>query len=155
MIAPPDPVARTDRWALAAAVAVTTTGALHLVAALEHLGHDVRFAAFFLGVGAVQACVGPGLYRGARPLRASAVLAATVALLLAYLYSRTVGLQIGPHADRPEDPDAVGLAVVVCELVTVAAVAALLPARSRAWAVNAVFVTGLGVWGLWLSGVVA
>lgn len=143
---------RTDRWAVTAAAAVTTTGALHLVAALAHLGHDVRFAAFFLGVGAVQACVGPGLYRGARPGRALAVLGATVVLLVAYLHSRTVGLQIGPHADRPEDPDAIGLAVVVCELVTVAAVAALLPPRLRARAVDAVFVAGLGVWGLWLSG---
>jgi hypothetical protein len=146
---------RTDRWTLAAAAVVTLAGALHLVAALEHLGHDVRFAVFFLGVGAAQVGVGPSLRRGMAPAAAVTVLAGSVGLVLLYLYSRTIGLHVGPHADRPEDPDALGLAVVACELVAVAAVAALLPPRGRARVVNAVFAVGIGVWGLWLSGALA
>jgi hypothetical protein len=146
---------RTDRWTLAAAAVVTLAGALHLVAALEHLGHDVRFAVFFLGVGAAQVAAGPSLRRGMAPAAAVTVLAGSVGLVLLYLYSRTIGLHVGPHADRPEDPDALGLAVVACELVAVAAVAALLPPRGRARVVNAVFAVGIGVWGLWLSGALA
>jgi hypothetical protein len=154
LTSPAAPV-RTDRWTLAAAAVVTLAGALHLVAALEHLGHDVRFAVFFLGVGAAQVAAGPSLRRGMAPAAAVTVLAGSVGLVLLYLYSRTIGLQVGPHADRPEDPDALGLAVVACELVAVAAVAALLPPRGRARVVNAVFAVGLGVWGLWLSGALA
>lgn len=151
----PSVVRAPGRLPVVAAAAVTTAGALHLVAALGHLAHDVRYAVFFLGVGLAQACLGPRLRGGTGPASGLAAVAATVALVVLYALSRTLVLVDGPHADRPEDPDAVGTAVVVCELVAVAAIAALLPPRWRAVAVNGVLAAGLGMWVLWASGVLA
>lgn len=142
------------RWADAAALGLVVAGACHLLTALEHLTHDVRFAVFFLAAGVVQVCLGPGLRRRARPAVVAAALAGTVGLLLLYLVSRTVALELGPHADRPEDPDPLGTVVVVAELVAVAALPALLPPRGRAVALNAVLAVGVAVWLAWFAGII-
>lgn len=142
------------RWADAAALGMVVAGACHLLAALEHLTHDVRFAVFFLAAGVVQVCLGPGLRRRPRPAVVAAALAGTVGLLLLYLLSRTVALELGPHADRPEDPDPLGTVVVVAELLTVAALPALLPPRGRALALNAVLAVGVAVWLAWFAGII-
>lgn len=140
------------RWPLVTACAVTVAGALHLLAALDHLHHDPVFVGFFVVVGVAQAATGPGLHGPVRPRTALLTMAFTVALILAYVYSRTVGLHIGPHADRPEAPDVLGIVVVVCELVAVAGLAAMLPAAWRGRAVNGLLAVGTGVWVLWLTG---
>jgi uncharacterized membrane protein len=139
---------------LVAAGAVTVAGVLHLLAALEHVQHQMTFAVFFIVVGLVQTGAGAGLRRGSTPLRVGLGLAALVGLVVLYVYSRTIGLQIGPHADRPEDPDFLGITVVVCELATIAAMITLLPDRLRSVAGNAVLAVGIGVWVLWATGVV-
>jgi hypothetical protein len=139
---------------LVAAGAVTVAGVLHLLAALEHVQHQMTFAVFFMVVGLLQAGAGAGLRKGPTPLRIGLGLAALVGLVVLYVYSRTIGLQIGPHADRPEDPDFLGIAVVVCELAAIAAMITLLPDRLRSVAGNAVLFVGVGVWVLWATGVV-
>lgn len=148
----PTAPARTGRWPLAAACAVTVAGGLHLIAALDHLHHDVLFVGFFLAVGAVQAAGGPGLRRATRPGPLIAWIAGTVALVLLYGYSRTVGLQFGPHADRPEAADPVGMVVVACELVAVAGLLAMLPPRWRSRTVDGLLALGAGLWLLWSTG---
>jgi hypothetical protein len=150
--APTPAVTAAGRWPLVTACAMTVAGALHLIAALDHLHHDVIFVVFFLLVGVAQASTGLGLYGGVRPRSAVAMMAGTVALILLYGYSRTVGLRIGPHADRAESPDALGLTVVACELLVVAGLAAMLPGAWRGRAVNALLAVGTGVWVLWLTG---
>jgi hypothetical protein len=50
-------------------------------------------------------------------------------------------------------PEAVGTAVVAAELLTVAALAALLPASWRGRALNGLLVLGGAAWALWLTGV--
>ncbi len=50
-------------------------------------------------------------------------------------------------------PEAVGTAVVAAELLTVAALAALLPASWRGRALDALLVLGGSAWALWLTGV--
>lgn len=140
-------------WPAAAALGVTLAGAGHVLAALDHFADDVRFAAFFLAVGAVQLIVGPGM-RGRRPAVVATVLAGTVALLLLYLVSRTIALDLGPHSDRPQSPDLLGTVVVVCEVLAVAALPALLPPRARRIAVNAVLAVGATVWSAWFAGLI-
>ena len=135
-----------------AAGAVAVTGVLHLVAAYQHLSHDIRFAVFFLAVGAAQILLAPRLLRGPRAAVTIATIAATVVLVLLYLYSRTIGVAIGPHADRPEDPEVIGISVVVLELVVIAGLLTMLPPRARRLTGNALAAVGAGVWMLWLTG---
>jgi hypothetical protein len=153
VIAPPIPRTARDRWVDVAAGGLLAAGVAHLLAALDHLSHEPRFVVFFLAVGAAQVVLSPRQGRRRGPVAVSAVLAATVGLLLLYVASRTLVLDLGPHADRPEDPDLLGTVVVLCELVAVVGLLALLPPRGRRVAGNAVGVIGLGLWLAWLTGV--
>jgi hypothetical protein len=148
----PRTVGPRSRWTDAAALGLLVAGVCHVFAALDHLGHGVLFAAFFLVVGLTQLVVGSGLRR-VRPAVAAAALAGTVALLVLYVVSRTVALDLGPHSDRPEDPDVLGTAVVICELVAVTALPTLLPLRRRRVAVNVLLAIGVALWVSWFAGV--
>ncbi len=146
--------ARIDgRWAGTAVLGLILAGVGHVLAALDHLSHDVRFAVFFLAVGLGQLVVGSGMRRSARTPTVSATLAVTVSLLLLYLVSRTVALELGPHGDRPESADVLGTAVVIAELAALVALPALLPARARRIAVNAILAVGVAVWVSWITGI--
>ena len=143
---------RVRTGAAVTAGAVAVTGVLHLVAAYQHLSHDIRFAVFFLAAGAAQILLAPRLLRVPRAAVTVATITATVLLVLLYLYSRTIGVAVGPHADRPEDPEVIGISVVVLELVAVAGLLGLLPPRARRLTGNALVAVGAGVWMLWLTG---
>lgn len=58
-----------------------------------------------------------------------------------------------PASSAGHGPEAVGTAVVTAELLTVAALAALLPASWRGRALDALVVLGGSAWALWLMGV--
>jgi hypothetical protein len=58
-----------------------------------------------------------------------------------------------PGSTGGHGPEAVGTAVVAAELLTVAALAALLPASWRGRALNGLLVLGGAAWALWLTGV--
>ena len=58
-----------------------------------------------------------------------------------------------PGSTGGHGPEAVGTAVVAAELLTVAALAALLPASWRGRVLNGLLVLGGAAWALWLTGV--
>jgi hypothetical protein len=139
-------------WNRAARLGIDVAGATHLLAALDHFGHDPGFSVFFFVTGTAQLVVAHSVRRGVRPVTATAVLAGTVGLLLLYLVSRTVAVAIGPHADRPLDADLLGTVAVVAELVTVVALPTLLPRAWRSAAVNGLCAVGVAVWLAWMVG---
>jgi hypothetical protein len=166
--APPatDPTAPNDpTWTAASALRrLSTPSALaslglyvaaggHVIAMLAHLSHGWNIAAFFLACAAVQVVAAGRVARGAGPAFLSAVLAATLGLVLLYLASRTMTLPFGGvhtvHNDRPQDADLPGTVVVVAELLTLATGPALLPATVRRWATNAMLLVGVGLWAAW------
>jgi uncharacterized membrane protein len=149
--APTDAPAGTA-WERAGRLGLDVAGAAHLLVALDHLTHDPRFSVFFLVTGAAQLVVAHRMRRGAHPGAVTAVIAATVGLLVLYLVSRTVALSFGPHADRPEDADLLGTVVVVAELVAVATLPVLLPAAWRARVLNGLLAAGVAVWLAWFAG---
>lgn len=150
--APPIAPAGTG-WERAGRVGLDVAGATHLLVALDHLTHDPRFSVFFLAIGAAQLVVAHRMRRGAHPGAVTAVIAATVGLLVLYLASRTVALSFGPHADRPQDADLLGTVVVVAETVAVATLPVLLPAAWRARVLNGLLAAGVVVWLVWFAGV--
>jgi hypothetical protein len=125
----------------------------HVIAMLTHLSHGWNIAAFFLACAAVQVVAAGRVARGAGPAFLSAVLAATLGLVLLYLASRTMTLPFGGvhtvHNDRPQDADLPGTVVVAAELLTLATGPALLPATVRRWATNAMLLVGVGLWAAW------
>ena len=136
----PEPDGRTSTSrlrtspALLAAVGLYAAAAGHVIAALVHLSHGWSITAFFLVAAAVQVVVAGRVGRGtAAAGLVVAVLLGTLGLVLLYVASRTLNLPFGGvhtvHNDRPQDPDLLGTAVVLAELVTLATAPALLPDR--------------------------
>lgn len=154
MSAPTAPRVARDHWVVAATGGMLVAGVTHVLAALDHLSHEPGFVVFFLVAGAVQIGLAPYPGRPARPGRVAVAVASTVGLLLLYVASRTVALNLGPHSDRPEDPDLLGTIVVVSELVAVVGLLALMPPRWRRVSVNAVLAVGAAVWVSWLTGLI-
>ena len=129
----------------------------HVIASLVHLSHGWGITAFFLVVAAaIRSSPPAGSPAGAGTVVLSAVLAATLGLVLLYLASRTLTLPFGGvhtvHNDRPQDPDLLGTVVVAAELLTLATGPALLPATVRRWATNAMLLVGAGLWAAWGTG---
>ena len=144
---------------LLAAVGLYAAAAGHVIAALVHLQHGWSVTTFFLVAAAAQVAVAGRVGRGtAGPALVSAVLLATVGLVLLYVASRTMNLPFGGvhtvHNDRPQDPDMLGTVVVVAELVTLATVPALLPEALRRWSTTAMMLIGVGMWAAWAAGLV-
>lgn len=150
--APQRPTATAARWSLAAEISLLVAGGTHMLAALEHLSHDPRFSVFFLIAGLGQLGAGLTLRRSPRPALVGGAVVTSVGLMLLYLVSRTVALELGPHSDRPQDPDILGTIVVVAELVAVATLPSLLAPRWRRVTMNAVLLTGLATWAAWFTG---
>lgn len=87
--------------ALALAGLAATTGVIHLVATVEHVGVDWELAVFFALVGAGQLAAGWRIYRAAADARLLALVAAgSVAVALLWIFSRTTGLPFGPDAGK-------------------------------------------------------
>ena len=144
---------------LLAAVGLYAAAAGHVIAALVHLQHGWGVTTFFLVAAAAQVAVAGRVGRGtAGPALVSAVLLATVGLVLLYVASRTINLPFGGvhtvHNDRPQDPDLLGTVVVIAELVTLATAPALLPAALRRWSTTAMMLVGAGMWAAWVTGLV-
>ena len=130
----------------------------HVVAALAHLSHGWRITVFFLVTAVVQVLVGGRVGRGVGDRITGVVLAATLGLVLLYVASRTMNLPFGGvhtvHNDRPQDPDLLGTAVVLAELVTLATAPALLPDRLRRSSTTVMLLVGAGMWAAWATGLV-
>jgi hypothetical protein len=145
--------------ALLAAVGLYAAAAGHVIAALVHLSHGWSITAFFLVAAAVQVVVAGRVGRGTAAARlVVAVLLGTLGLVLLYVASRTLNLPFGGvhtvYNDRPQDPDLLGTAVVVAELVTLATAPALLPERLRRWSTTTMMLVGVALWAAWATGLV-
>lgn len=145
----------SDPWRRAAVLSAAAAGLLHLVATSGHGGHGVEIVGFILAAGTAQVALALVLVRSVSAPVLLAGLAGTTVLVLLYLVSRVTYLEFasGAHNDRALDPDPLGYAVLVCELATLAALPALMPARLRTWSLNAVLALGATAWLLWLTGV--
>ena len=131
-----------------AATALCAAGGLHLAAALDYLGHDVRYFVFLVAVGTMQVLAGPRLSRPVRARTGVPLIAATVPLLLLDLYSHIVGLPLGPHAGEPWGSDLLGLGLTGCEVVGVVGTAMALPPRARSWTGHTLAVAAACLWAL-------
>lgn len=123
---------------LAIAGLALTSGTIHVVAFVEHVGLNWVLGAFFALVGVAQVLASAWIYRNpgdTRMLQATA--AGSVAVSLLWLASRTTGIAFGPEPGRAS----VGVADTITtlqQLVLAAIVVALLwhrgPGRRRlAW----------------------
>jgi hypothetical protein len=108
-----------------AAVLAIAAGMIHAVVAVSHAGEYWLFSVFFAALAAGQIAWGAVVYSGAvrRVLVAGAW--ANVAVVLLWLFTRTVALPLGPDAGEREAVGPLDVLATLDELVVVAIVFAL------------------------------
>jgi len=131
-----------------AALASGAAGIIHLSVVSEHLASWWGHGAFFLVVGTVQLASGVALVGHARHWLVRATATGNVVVVLVYVASRTVGVPVGPehggHQLEPSGP--LDLAATAAEVLLIAALLPLLPARSRRITIDLLLVCGLALW---------
>lgn len=141
-----------DGWGAVAAFGALAGGLLHGAAAVAHAGHGTGYVLGFAAAGGAQVVLAAVLRRRVGPVVLLLAVAGTVALIAGYVAGQLGLPEPGPHHRVPSWSADVRLAAVVADLVTVAALSAVLTGRWRAWSLNLVLVAGVVLWGWWLAG---
>jgi hypothetical protein len=101
-----------------------SAGAIHAIAAIDHFSHWWLYGAFFLVLTYGQVLWGVALLRKAPSDRALAIGAyANLAIVAVWLFTRTIGVPLGPQAGSTESVGVGDGAAVLVQLVLVAYVA--------------------------------
>ncbi|WP_375491128.1 hypothetical protein [uncultured Jatrophihabitans sp.] len=129
-------------WLLAAAGATLASGVIHLVVIREHFAESLLYGYFFLVLTAAQA--GWAAWVVARPQRALLLggAAASLAVVVLWLATRTVGIPLGPAAGEKEAFGPLDIAASALELATAACACAAVYASRRS--ARAVAALGIG-----------
>jgi hypothetical protein len=145
------------RPAVLAGVLSAYAGALHLYVVPVHLRAWWGYGAFFLAVGIVQVLHGLVVARRPGTALALAGIVGNVAVVGIYVLSRTNGVPIGPvhSGHRLERAGVLDLTATAVEVALIAVLVTLLPARTGRITINVLLMTGVGLWALRLSGLLA
>ena len=160
-------------WLWLGAGTTATAGILHLFAAAEHAGVNDLAAASFVLTAATQLGIAfwltllAGRRAHPRPILTAAALATTVGFIGAFVLAYTATALAGYLGHAPEHsadlvnagltpieaPGWIGLATVAAELISLAALVALLPDRWRRRAADGLLGLAGLTWVLWIVGV--
>lgn len=126
-------------WRVAAAATLLAAAALHALAAREHADHWSTASQFFIALQLVQTWLGLALLLNLRTRTAARLaLLVSVATLVLWAISRTVGLPVGPDAGVAEPVARLDVAVALLQILTIAAALILLGASQHSMRVGAV-----------------
>jgi len=115
------------------ALAAGSAALIHVMAASHHFAEWWLFGAGFVVMALLQGACALGLERSSRRLAPLAAVVVNAAIVLLWLWSRTLGLPFGPDAGEPE---AIGIADALCtltELVLIGGALALQRGASERW----------------------
>jgi hypothetical protein len=160
-----EPRQRERAWLLLAAGCSLVAGATHLWVVPEHLEEWLPAAVFFVVLAVLQLGLAALLLRRPTPLLLQLAAVGTLGIVVFYVLTRTVDLPLlpplGAHGgdhlpvawgigngtplypgEGLEEVGAPDLVCLAAELMTVAAITAVLPVRSRRWVLD--LAVGLG-----------
>jgi hypothetical protein len=134
--------------------AAVTAAALSLVTAWIHLAYTAShwrdwwaYGMFFLVSGAFQGLFVPAMLRWPRSvLVALTGIAGNFAIVGMYVYSRTIGVPMGPHTGVAERTGAVDLGCTAMEIVLMGVLMAIVGQKTRRGIANALLVVGVLLW---------
>ena len=142
--------------------ALYAAAALSLVAALIHLwvapGHAWLwwgYGVFFLATALAQGLLGVALLRWPVAPLAVAGIGANLAVVLLYVFTRTSGVPLGPHAGKVEDAGILDMTATLTEMGLVVVLVTLLSVTHRRTTINALLVVGAAVWALRFLGILS
>jgi hypothetical protein len=127
-------------------------GLVHGWVAPDHFTAAALYGWFFVVVAVAQLGYGLLLLRSRHPAVLVAGVAGNVAVLGAYLLTRTRGIPLGPHAGKVEVAGALDWTAAAVEVALVVWLCSALEGRVRAAVMNLLLVLGLLAWGARLVG---
>jgi hypothetical protein len=127
-------------------------GLVHAWVAPAHFTAAALYGWFFVAVAVAQLGYGLLLLRWRRPAVLVAGIVGNVAVLGAYLLTRTSGIPLGPHAGKIEVAGVLDWTAAAVEVALVLCLCSALEGRVRSTVVNLLLVLGLLAWGTRLAG---
>jgi hypothetical protein len=130
--APDRPAALADAVKIVAWLSLAA-GAIHAIAMVDHFSHWWLYGAFFLALTYGQVLWGVALLRkpvSDRNLMLGAL--ANLAIVAVWLFSRTIGVPLGPDSGRPERVGVMDVAATVDQIVLAAYIAVVVRPDLRA-----------------------
>jgi hypothetical protein len=150
------PQASTARLGALAAPgrAAVTAAALSLLAAWIHFAYVAShwrnwwaYGLFFLAVGVFQGLCVPAILRWPRSTWvALAGIGGNLAIVAMYVWSRTIGIPMGPHYGVVEKTGAIDLACTASQIAIMGILLTLVGSRSRRVIVNVLLLIGVVLW---------
>ena len=140
-------------------LAVYAAAAFSLVAAMVHLWATPQHAwiwwgygAFFVAIALSQGLFSVVLLRWPSQLLAVAGILGNLTVILLYVFTRTSGVPLGPHAGKVEDAGLLDMTATVVEMGLVVVLVMLLSGAYRTRMLNALLLVGAAIWTLRLLG---
>ena len=153
----------TARALAAPGAAAWSAAGLSLLAAWIHFAYTAShwrdwwaYGLFFVAMGVFQALCVPAILRWPRSTWvAVATIAGNLGIVGMYFYSRAIYIPLGPHYGVVEDIGVIDFATTAGEILIVGIMLALTGARSRRVIVNLLLLTGIALWLLRLTNLLA
>ncbi len=141
-------VRRPVAWYAAIVAAFLSVGAgyVHLAYTQSHWEDWWAYGAFFLATGIGQLLYAPLVMKWPSRAMIAAGIAGNLAIVGMYVYSRTEGIPIGPHARVVEKAGAVDLATTAAEIALVVMLLLMVGSRTRRWVLNGLLLAGAVLW---------
>lgn len=140
-------------------LAVYAAAAFSLVAAMAHLWATPQhtwiwwgYGAFFVAIALSQGLFSVVLLRWPSQLLAVAGILGNLTVILLYVFTRTSGVPVGPHAGKVEDAGLLDMTATIVEMGLVVVLVMLLSGTYRTTMLNAFLLIGAGIWALRLLG---
>lgn len=130
------------------AAAVLSLGAawVHFAYTGSHFREWWAYGLFFLVIAIGQAVFAPAIIRWRWPALALAGIAVNLGVVVMYVWSRTIGVPMGPHQGVAEHTKLPDLATTAAEILLVAVLLTMLPRRWASWLTNLVLFAGVALW---------
>ncbi len=145
--------AESARLAAPAAAVLSMVGGWVHVANKTWHGEDWwAYGVFFLAMGVGQGLFAPLILRRQSPWLLVAGIAGNLAIIGMYVWSRTWGVPMGPHAGVVEHTKVIDLATTAAEIVLVGILLAMAGSTLRRRVINTLLVAGTALWVLRLTG---
>lgn len=149
----PERAARPAPGAYAASALSLAAAMIHLWLLPSQLFVWWGYGVFFLIAALVQGVYAAAILRWSTPALALAGIGANVSMVVLYVFTRTIGIPVGPHAGEIERVGALDMTATAAELALILALLSLLDGAARRYTVNFLLFLGAFIWMLRLSGV--
>lgn len=149
----PEHAARAAPGVYAASALSLAAAMIHLWVFPQHLFVWWGYGIFLLTTALVQGVYAVAILRWSAPALALAGIGVNVSVVVLYVFTRTAGIPLGPHAGEIERVGVLDMTATAAELALISALLSLLGGAARRDTINCLLILGAFIWLVRLLGV--